>query len=81
MKIACLAQLSNVIIPIMTRNDGGRAQTIYWPFLHASRYGRGTALRAIENTPVYHCADCEGMPPPARVLAPLPANRKLNLVN
>jgi len=44
-KIACLAQLVNVIAPIMTE-DGGAAwkQTIYWPFYYASRYGRGTVL-------------------------------------
>lgn len=51
-KIACLAQLVNVIAPIMTENDGGIwRQTIYWPFLHASLYGRGTALQAIVDTP------------------------------
>ena len=62
-KIACLAQLVNVIAPIMTRNGGGCwAQTIYYPFLHASRYGRGTALRAIAKSPVYDCADYEAVP-------------------
>ncbi|MDO5702809.1 MAG: alpha-N-arabinofuranosidase [Lachnospiraceae bacterium] len=62
-KIACLAQLVNVIAPIMTEN-GGRAwrQTIYWPFLHASKYGRGTALRAMVNSPVYDCSDYENVP-------------------
>jgi alpha-N-arabinofuranosidase len=45
-KIACLAQLVNVIAPIMTEpGKGAWAQTIYYPFLHASRYGRGTVLR------------------------------------
>ena len=44
-KIACLAQLVNVIAPIMTSERGCWAQTIYWPFMHASHYGRGTALR------------------------------------
>lgn len=62
-KIACLAQLVNVIAPIMTRNGGGCwAQTIYWPFLHASKYGRGTALKALVDTPVYDCSDYEGVP-------------------
>ena len=62
-KIACLAQLVNVIAPIMTRNGGGAwAQTIYWPFMHASKYGRGTALKAIVDTPVYDCVDYEGVP-------------------
>ncbi|MFA9463979.1 MAG: alpha-N-arabinofuranosidase [Velocimicrobium sp.] len=44
-KIACLAQLVNVIAPIMTENEGGVwKQSIYYPFLHASVYGRGTVL-------------------------------------
>ena len=62
-KIACLAQLVNVIAPIMTRNGGGCwAQTIYWPFQQASKYGRGTALRAVVDSPVYDCADYENVP-------------------
>ena len=62
-KIACLAQLVNVIAPIMTRNGGGAwAQTTYWPMLHVSKYGRGTSLRAIVDTPVYDCSDYEGVP-------------------
>lgn len=45
-RIACIAQLVNVIAPIMTE-PGGPAwrQTIYYPFQFASRNGRGTALR------------------------------------
>jgi len=37
-KVACLAQLVNVIAPIMTEAGGGSAwkQTIYYPFMHAS---------------------------------------------
>ena len=47
-KMACLAQLVNVIAPIMTENDGGAwRQTIFYPFLHASKYGRGIALQPI----------------------------------
>ena len=44
-KIACLAQLINVIAPIMTET-GGRAwaQTIFYPFMHASTLARGEAL-------------------------------------
>ena len=47
-KIACLAQLVNVIAPIMTET-GGRTwlQTIYYPFLHCSVNGRGKALRTV----------------------------------
>ncbi|MBE5779522.1 MAG: alpha-N-arabinofuranosidase [Clostridiales bacterium] len=62
-KVACLAQLVNVIAPIMTRNGGGVwAQTIYWPLMQASAYGRGTALRPLISSPVYDCSDYEAVP-------------------
>lgn len=47
-KMACLAQLVNVIAPIMTSADGNAwKQTIFYPYLHASKYGRGIALQPI----------------------------------
>ena len=62
-KISCLAQLVNVIAPIMTRNGGGVwAQTIYYPFLHASSFGRGTALKALVECPSYSCSDYDDVP-------------------
>ena len=62
-KIACLAQLVNVIAPIMTAEGGSCwAQTIFYPFMHASLYGRGIALRSLVDTPVYDCSDYEGVP-------------------
>ena len=44
--VACLAQLVNVIAPIMTE-PGGPAwrQTTFYPFAQASAYGRGQVLR------------------------------------
>jgi alpha-N-arabinofuranosidase len=53
-KLACLAQLVNTIAPIMTE-DGGPAwrQTIFYPFLHASRYGRGEVLNEMVDCPTY----------------------------
>lgn len=47
LKAACLAQLVNVIGPIMTE-PGGRAwrQTIFHPFAQASRHARGEVLQA-----------------------------------
>lgn len=55
-KMACLAQLVNVIAPIMTET-GGRAwkQTIYYPFYYTSVYGRGTALKVNMECPKYDC--------------------------
>ena len=62
-KVACMAQLVNVIAPIMTRNGGGVwAQTIYWPLMHASKYGRGTSLRPVIKSPTYDCSDYEQVP-------------------
>ncbi|HPR79591.1 MAG TPA: alpha-L-arabinofuranosidase C-terminal domain-containing protein, partial [Candidatus Limiplasma sp.] len=62
-KIACMAQLVNVIAPIMTRNGGGAwAQTIYWPLMQTSLYGRGTALRPVVDGPVYDCRDFSDVP-------------------
>lgn len=53
-KIACLAQLVNVIAPIMT-SDEGKAwrQTTFYPFMHVSKYGRGTALTPKIESPKY----------------------------
>ena len=51
-KVACQAQLVNVIAPIMTENNGRLwKQTIYYPYLHASIYGRGTALNLVLESP------------------------------
>ena len=50
-KMACLAQLVNVIAPIMTDAAGGAwKQTIFYPFMHASKYGRGVALLPVMNS-------------------------------
>lgn len=53
-KIACMAQLVNVIAPIMTDKNGGAwRQTIFYPYLHASLYGRGVSLQPIVSCPKY----------------------------
>ncbi|HCA88583.1 MAG TPA: alpha-L-arabinofuranosidase [Streptomyces sp.] len=55
--VACLAQLVNVIAPIMTE-PGGPAwrQTTFFPFSQASRYGRGRVLRVNPGGPTYDTA-------------------------
>ncbi|QTD98347.1 alpha-N-arabinofuranosidase [Streptomyces cyanogenus] len=52
--VACLAQLVNVIAPIMTE-PGGPAwrQTTFFPFAQASRYGRGRVLDVRVDSPTY----------------------------
>lgn len=52
-KVACLAQLVNVIAPIMTSDTGAWMQTIFYPFMYISNYGRGTVLNTIVEAPVY----------------------------
>jgi len=53
-KIGCMAQLVNTIAPITTvPGRGVWKQTIYYPFLHASTFGRGTALNLQVRSPAY----------------------------
>ena len=62
-KIACLAQLVNVIAPIMTENGGAAwRQTIFYPFMHAARHGHGVALSQVISSPAYDCTDFNGVP-------------------
>src|ERR1700694_2565058 len=43
-KLACLAQLVNVIAPIMTNAAGLYRQTIYYPYSWAIQFARGSVL-------------------------------------
>lgn len=52
-KIACLAQLVNVIAPIMTSDTGAWRQTIYYPFWLTGKYGRGVVLQTLVDAPTY----------------------------
>lgn len=62
-KIACLAQLVNVIAPIMTDEEGHAwAQSIFYPFMQVSNYGRGTVLTPIQNSETYSTKDFEDVP-------------------
>ena len=49
--VACLAQIVNVIAPIMTRPDGLLIQTIYWPFKLIRDAMSGNALRVAVRAP------------------------------
>ena len=52
-KMACMAQLVNVIAPIMTSDTGAWRQTIFYPYMHASKFGNGTVLNTLVKSPVY----------------------------
>jgi alpha-N-arabinofuranosidase len=62
-KMACLAQLVNVIAPIMTDTGGTAwAQTIYYPYMHASLYGRGHALVPLIQSEKYDTKEITDVP-------------------
>ena len=56
-RVGCLAQLVNVIAPIMTNANGLYRQTIFYPYSWALQYARGTALEVlVEEPPTYEVA-------------------------
>jgi len=62
-RIACLAQLVNVIAPIMTQTGGvAWCQTIFYPFMHTAQYGHGVALSPVVECPAYDCDDFKSVP-------------------
>lgn len=62
-KMACMAQLVNVIAPIMTETGGGIwKQTIFYPYYYTSVYGRGKALKPIIKSPKYDSKDFTDVP-------------------
>jgi len=58
--VACLAQLVNVIAPIVTNEKGLIHQTIYYPYLWALQHGRGQALDlGVQSNVVDQIADVD----------------------
>jgi alpha-N-arabinofuranosidase len=52
-KVACLAQIVNVIAPVLTRRDGLLLQTIYYPLTLIARHAAGVSLVPAINSPTY----------------------------
>jgi len=52
-KIACMAQLVNVIAPIMTSDTGAWRQTIFYPYQLTGKFGQGTVLQTQVSCPTY----------------------------
>ena len=52
-KIACLAQLVNVIAPIMTNAKATLRQTIFYPYSFALQFARGAVLNLLVESPTY----------------------------
>ena len=61
-KIACLAQLVNVIAPIMTNESGFYRQTIYYPYLWALQYAKGKTLDLLVESPRYEVSGMGEVP-------------------
>lgn len=62
-KIACLAQLVNVIAPIMTVKDGEVwKQPTFYPFMQTSNFGRGKVLSTLSESPTYDSLEFKDVP-------------------
>ena len=61
-KIACLAQLVNVIAPIMTSAEGMFRQTIYYPYSWALQYAKGTVLNLLVESADYSVPGFDRVP-------------------
>src|SRR6478736_229709 len=61
-KIACLAQLINVIAPIMTNENGLFRQTIYYPYSWALQYANGKVLNVLVESPTYDVKGLDAVP-------------------
>jgi alpha-N-arabinofuranosidase len=62
LKIACLAQIVNVIAPILTTRDALLKQSIYYPFMLFSRLASGNALDVTVRAPRYNTRRFGDMP-------------------
>jgi alpha-L-arabinofuranosidase len=61
-RIACLAQLVNVIAPIMTNEDGLFRQTIYYPYSWVLQFGKGSVLNLLVESSTYDVSGLDQVP-------------------
>jgi alpha-N-arabinofuranosidase len=61
-KVACLAQLINVIAPISTNANGLLRQSIFYPYNWALQYARGSVLNLLVESPAYDAAKMGQVP-------------------
>jgi alpha-L-arabinofuranosidase len=61
-KVACLAQLVNVIAPIMTNANGLMRQTIYYPYSWALQFAHGRVLNVLTESPTYEVSKMGDVP-------------------
>jgi len=62
LKIACLAQIVNVIAPILTTTDSMLKQSIYYPIMLFNNLASGNALDVKVNSPMYNTNKFGDMP-------------------
>ena len=60
--LACLAQLVNVIAPLVTSPDGLLRQTIYYPYAWALQHARGHVLDVVPESDAYEAASVGRVP-------------------
>jgi alpha-L-arabinofuranosidase len=73
-KIACLAQLVNVIAPIMTNANGLFRQTIFYPYQWGLHFARGSALDVLVESPSTYEVNGMGAVPHLDVMATMDSN-------
>ena len=61
-KIACLAQLVNVIAPIFTNSKGLFRQTIFYPYSWGLQFAHGKVLDLFVESPTYDVTDIGQVP-------------------
>jgi alpha-N-arabinofuranosidase len=61
-KIACLAQLVNVIAPLVTNASGLLRQTIYYPYRWALEFAHGNVLNLLVESPTYEVSGVGRVP-------------------
>ncbi len=78
-KLACLAQLVNVIAPLMTNANGILRQTIYYPYKWALQYAHGTVLNVEVESATYDTPALGKVPYLDAVATMNPADGKMAL--
>ncbi len=78
-KIACLAQLVNVIAPIMTNANGMFRQTIFYPYSWALQYASGNVLEVLVQSPTYQAEHMDPVPYIDSAATLNPANGQVSL--
>ena len=61
-KLGCLAQLVNVIAPIMTNSRGMWRQSIFYPYSWALKFAQGSVLDVLTQSPTYDGGQPEPVP-------------------